>query len=131
MKVKLFDKKELSDYFVFNWQSTLSFILIMCAASAVCLFLQKMTTSDVHVPMIFSSGTMAQKLGSAVSGSLIALILGLAGAHMIQDDFGNTIIDPASVTESVKTMVWALFSLIPAAIAIVMGWLAYKFPLKK
>ena len=53
MKVKLFDKKELSDYFVFNWQSTLSFILIMCAASAVCLFLQKMTTSDVHVPMIF------------------------------------------------------------------------------
>lgn len=81
--------------------------------------------------LIFSSGTMAQKLGSAVSGSLIALILGLAGAHMIQDDFGNTIIDPASVTESVKTMVWALFSLIPAAIAIVMGWLAYKFPLKK
>lgn len=81
--------------------------------------------------LIFSSGTMAQKLGSAVSGSLIALILGLAGAHMIQDDFGNTIIDPASVTESVKTMVWSLFSLIPAAIAVIMGWLAYRFPLKK
>lgn len=81
--------------------------------------------------LIFSSGTMAQKLGTAVSGSLIALILGLAGAHMIQDDFGNTIIDPASVTESVKTMVWALFSIIPAAIAAVLTLLAYKFPLKK
>ena len=81
--------------------------------------------------LIFSSGTMAQKLGTAVSGSLIALILGLAGAHMIQDDFGNTIIDPASVTESVKTMVWALFSVIPAAIAVVLAWLAYKFPIKK
>ena len=81
--------------------------------------------------LIFSSGTMAQKLGSAVSGSLVALLLGLAGAHMIQDDFGNTVIDPASVTESVKTMVWSLFSLIPAAIAVVMGWLAYRFPIKK
>lgn len=81
--------------------------------------------------LIFSSGTMAQKLGSAVSGSLIALILGLAGARIIPDEFGNNIIDPASVTESVKTMVWALFSLIPAAIALIMGWLAYKFPIKK
>lgn len=81
--------------------------------------------------LIFSSGTMAQKLGSAISGSLIAMILGLAGAHMIQDDFGNTVIDPASVTESVKNMVWSLFSIIPAVLAVVMGWLAYKFPLKK
>ena len=81
--------------------------------------------------LIFSSGTMAQKLGSAVSGSLVALFLGIAGATMIHDDFGNTIIDPASVTESVKTMVWSLFSLIPAAIALIMGWLAYRFPLKK
>ena len=53
MKIKLFEKRELSDYFVFNWQSSIAFILIMGAASAVCLFLQKMTTSDVHVPMIF------------------------------------------------------------------------------
>lgn len=81
--------------------------------------------------LIFSSGTMAQKLGGAISGSLIALLLGLAGARMIPDDFGNQVIDPASVTDSVRTMVWALFSLIPALIALVMGWLAYKFPLKK
>ena len=81
--------------------------------------------------LIFSSGTMAQKLGGAISGSLIALLLGLAGARMIPDDFGNMSIDPASVTESVCTMVWSLFSLIPAAIALIMGWLAYKFPIKK
>ena len=81
--------------------------------------------------LIFSSGTMAQKLGGAISGSLIALLLGLAGARMIPDEFGNMSIDPASVTDSVRTMVWSLFSLIPAAIALIMGWLAYKFPIKK
>lgn len=81
--------------------------------------------------LIFSSGTMAQKLGGAISGSLIALLLGLAGARMIPDQFGNSVIDPASVTDTVRTMVWSLFSLIPAAIALIMGWLAYKFPIKK
>lgn len=81
--------------------------------------------------LIFSSGTMAQKFGGAVSGSLIALLLGVAGATMIKDEMGNESIDPASITESVKTMVWALFSLFPAAIALIMGFLAYKFPLKK
>lgn len=81
--------------------------------------------------LIFSSGTMAQKFGGAISGSLVALMLGLAGANMIPDEFGNQIIDPASVTDSVCTMVWSLFSLIPALIALVMGWLAYKFPIKK
>ena len=81
--------------------------------------------------LIFSSGTMAQKLGGAISGSLIALLLGLAGARMIPDDFGNMSIDPASVTESVRTMVWSLFSLIPAVIALIMGFLAFKFPIKK
>lgn len=81
--------------------------------------------------LIFSSGTMAQKFGGAVSGSLIALLLGVAGATMIKDEMGNESIDPASITESVKTMVWALFSLFPAVIALIMGVLAYKFPLKK
>ena len=90
---------------------------------------QKFGTSSTG--LIFSSGTMAQKLGGAISGSLIALLLGLAGARMIPDDFGNMSIDPASVTESVRTMVWSLFSLIPALIAVIMGLLAYKFPIKK
>ena len=90
---------------------------------------QKFGTSSTG--LIFSSGTMAQKLGGAISGSLIALLLGLAGARMIPDDFGNMSIDPASVTESVRTMVWSLFSLIPAVIAVIMGLLAFKFPIKK
>ncbi len=81
--------------------------------------------------LIFSSGTMAQKLGTAISGSLIALLLGLAGARMIPDGMGNNVLDPASVTDSVRTMVWALFSLIPAALALIMGWLAYIYPIKK
>ena len=74
---------------------------------------------------------MSQKFGTAISGSLIALLLGWAGANMITDDFGNTIIDPASVTDSVLTMVWSLFSLFPAAIALLLMLLAYKFPIKK
>ena len=81
--------------------------------------------------LIFSSGTMAQKLGGAVSGSLIALFLGMAGARMIPDSFGNQVIDPASVTNSVLVMVRSLFSLIPAGIALLMAFLAYKYPLKK
>ena len=81
--------------------------------------------------LIFSSGTMAQKFGGAVSGSLIALLLGIAGATMIADEMGNESIDPASVTESVRTMIWALFSLFPAFIAVIMTTLAYLYPIKK
>jgi len=81
--------------------------------------------------LIFSSGTMAQKFGSAISGSLIALFLGLAGAHMIQDDFGNPTIDPTSITDSVLSMVWSLFSLFPALFALIIILLTYKYPIKK
>lgn len=81
--------------------------------------------------LIFSSGTMSQKLGSAISGSLIAMLLGLSGAEMVTDAMGNSSIDPASVTDSVRTMVWSLFSLIPAAIAALMALLTFAFPIKK
>lgn len=80
--------------------------------------------------LIFSSGTMAQKFGTAISGSLVALFLGLAGAKMITVD-GANIIDPVTLTDSVKNMVWALFSLIPAAIAVIMLILLYFYPLTK
>ena len=90
---------------------------------------QKNGTSSTG--LIFSSGTMSQKLGGAISGSLIALLLGVAGATMVQDEFGNSVIDPDSITNSVKTMIWALFSLFPAGIALIMCILAYCFPLKK
>lgn len=81
--------------------------------------------------LIFSSGTMAQKLGGAVSGSLIAILLGLAGAKMITDELGNQTIDPNSVTESVKTMIWMLFSLFPAIMAALMLLLVKLYPIKK
>ena len=62
---------------------------------------------------------------------VIALFLGWAGANMITDKMGNTMIDPASVTDSVLTMVWSLFSLFPAVIAFLLMVLAWKFPIRK
>lgn len=81
--------------------------------------------------LIFSSGTMAQKLGGAISGSLIALLLGMAGLVSETNVLTGETIVTITNEESVRTMVWSLFSLFPAAIALVMGILAYKFPLKK
>lgn len=80
--------------------------------------------------LIFSSGTMSQKLGSAVSGSLVALFLGIAGFASNTDVTGETVILISDI-ESVRTMIWALFSLIPAAIACFMLWLIYKYPINK
>lgn len=81
--------------------------------------------------LIFSSGTMSQKFGTAISGSLIAMLLGFSGARMMTDKLGNTVIDPSSITDSVLTMVWSLFSLFPAFIALLLLILSYKFPIKK
>ena len=81
--------------------------------------------------LIFSSGTMAQKLGGAISGSLIALLLGMAGLVSETNVLTGETIVTITNEESVRTMVWSLFSLFPAAIALLMGVLAYKFPLKK
>jgi GPH family glycoside/pentoside/hexuronide:cation symporter len=81
--------------------------------------------------LIFSSGTMAQKFGTAISGSLVALFLGLAGASMTTDSMGNSIVDPASITDSVLSMVWMLFSLFPAIIVVIMMGLIYLYPIKK
>ena len=81
--------------------------------------------------LIFSSGTMAQKFGTAISGSLVALFLGIAGASMITDEMGNTSVDPASITDSVLSMVWSLFSIFPAVIAAIIIVLTYIYPIKK
>ncbi len=81
--------------------------------------------------LIFSSGTMAQKFGGAISGSLIAVLLGWAGLTTETSmETGETIVTISDL-ESVKSMVWSLFTIIPAAIALAMGILAYKFPIKK
>ena len=81
--------------------------------------------------LIFSSGTMAQKFGGAISGSLIALLLGVAGLVSHTDMTTGETIVIITDEDSVRTMVWALFSLFPASIAAIMSLLAYKFPLKK
>jgi GPH family glycoside/pentoside/hexuronide:cation symporter len=81
--------------------------------------------------LIFSSGTMAQKFGTAISGSLVALFLGIAGASMMTDEMGNTSVDPASITDSVLSMVWCLFSLFPAIIAAIIILLTWLYPIKK
>ena len=81
--------------------------------------------------LIFSSGTMAQKLGGAISGSLIALLLGMAGLVSETNVLTGETIVTITNGDSVRTMVWSLFSLFPAVIALVMGVLVYKYPLKK
>ena len=81
--------------------------------------------------LIFSSGTMAQKFGGAISGSLIALLLGIAGLVSHTDMLTGETVVVITDEQSVRTMVWALFSLFPASIAAIMSLLAYKFPLKK
>lgn len=91
--------------------------------------------------LIFSSGTMAQKFGGAISGSLIALLLssaGLTSSEVVSLDpetgreIAQTIVSiEAGSEESVRTMVWSIFSIIPAGIAAAMGLLAYFFPIKK
>ena len=81
--------------------------------------------------LIFSSGTMAQKFGTAISGSLVALLLGFSGFHSGTDpETGQTIINITN-EESVRTMIWALFSLFPAVIVLIMMFLVKKYPIKK
>ena len=80
--------------------------------------------------LIFSSGTMAQKFGTAISGSLVALFLGMAGFISGTDANGQTVITITN-DEAVRNMIWALFSLFPAAIVVLMIFLPKKYPIKK
>lgn len=80
--------------------------------------------------LIFSSGTMSQKFGSAISGSLVALLLGMAGFVSGTDATGQTVITITDA-DAVNKMIWALFSLFPAVIALVMMGLVYIYPIKK
>ena len=80
--------------------------------------------------LIFSSGTMSQKFGTAISGSLVALFLGLAGLVSGTDAAGQTIVTITD-TDAVCRMIWLLFSIFPAAIALIMIGLLYIFPIKK
>ena len=81
--------------------------------------------------LIFSSGTMAQKFGTAISGSLVALLLGIAGFISGTDPATGQTVVTITDEESVRNMVWALFSLFPAAITIIMLYLLHLYPIKK
>ncbi len=81
--------------------------------------------------LIFSSGTMAQKFGTAISGSLVALLLGFSGFVSGTDPAtGQTFINITDEA-SVRSMIWALFSIFPALIALLMIFLIKLYPIKK
>ncbi len=81
--------------------------------------------------LIFSSGTMAQKFGSAISGALVALFLGMAGFISGTDAATGQTVVTITNEEAVRQMIWALFSLFPAAIAALIVLLLHKYPIKK
>jgi len=81
--------------------------------------------------LIFSSGTMAQKFGSAISGSLVAILLGIAGFISGSDPATGETIITITDPEAVKEMIWMLFSIIPAFIVLIMMFLLHKYPIKK
>ena len=80
--------------------------------------------------LIFSSGTMSQKFGTAISGSLVALFLGLSGLVSGTDVTGQTVVTITDA-DAVCRMIWLLFSIFPAAIAVIMIGLLYIYPIKK
>jgi GPH family glycoside/pentoside/hexuronide:cation symporter len=80
--------------------------------------------------LIFSSGTMAMKFGTAISGSLVALLLGIAGFISGTDATGQTVITITD-QDAVNRMIWLLFSIFPAVIACIMFGLLCIYPIKK
>lgn len=80
--------------------------------------------------LIFSSGTMAMKFGTAISGALVAMLLGVAGFTSGNDANGETVITITDM-DAVKNMIWALFSIIPAVICVIMIVLLRKYPIEK
>ena len=81
--------------------------------------------------LIFSSGTMAQKFGSAISGSLVAMLLGLSGLISSTDPITHETVVTITNEPAVQTMIWALFSLFPAAIALLILLLLRLYPIRK
>ena len=81
--------------------------------------------------LIFSSGTMAQKFGSAISGALVALLLGLAGFISGTDPVTDQTVVTITNEPAVQNMIWSIFSLFPAAIALLILVLLRLYPIKK
>jgi GPH family glycoside/pentoside/hexuronide:cation symporter len=81
--------------------------------------------------LIFSSGTMAQKFGSAISGALVALLLGLAGFISGTDPATGQTVVTITNEPAVQKMIWSIFSLFPAGIALLIVLLLRLYPIKK
>ena len=82
--------------------------------------------------LIFSSGTMAQKFGSAISGALLTLLLGAVGFASGSDADGNAVVTIAEgCLPAVQNMIWSIFSIIPACIAGIMILLVKIYPIEK
>lgn len=91
---------------------------------------QKNGTSSTG--LIFSSGTMAQKFGSAISGALLTLLLGVVGFVSGSDAGGQAVVTIADgCLPAVQNMIWAIFSIIPAIIAVIMIVLIKLYPINK
>ncbi len=91
---------------------------------------QKNGTSSTG--LIFSSGTMAQKFGSAISGALLTLLLGAVGFSSGSDADGQAVVTIAEgCLPAVQKMIWSIFSIIPACIAALMMLLVKIYPIKK
>ena len=81
--------------------------------------------------LIFSSGTMAQKFGTAISGSLVALFLGFAGFISYTDPATAQTVVTITDETSVRHMIWLIFSVFPAVVTLVMLVLLRLYPIQK
>lgn len=82
--------------------------------------------------LIFSSGTMAQKFGSAISGALLTLLLGAVGFASGSGADGQAVVTIAEgCLPAVQKMIWSIFSIIPAVIALIMIGLVKLYPIEK
>ena len=74
---------------------------------------------------------MAQKFGSAISGALVAMFLGLAGFISGTDPATGQTVVTITNEPAVQRMIWAIFSLFPAFIALLIVFLLKLYPIKK
>ena len=81
--------------------------------------------------LIFSSGTMAQKFGSAISGALVAALLGIAGFVSGSDPVTGQTVVTITNEPAVCKMIWSLFSIFPAVFALLIVLLLHLYPIKK
>ena len=59
------------------------------------------------------------------------MLLGIAGLVSSTNELTGETIVLITNEDAVRQMVWALFSLFPAAIALIMALLAYFYPIRK